>query len=408
MEERHVDGEIARFARRAADYKKALQLAPDARTLEIGAVVNLVAGLCDRGGWDRRSVRIVDLMAGSGVLTRALRACGFGHVVPIEACGEMRPDDSSELGYLNGQAFQHLKATLAHEEPDIIVSLAGFHHLLQYAGTTPDKAASIAYQLDVTDTCVSALSPGGYLLIVDITEVTNLPGLNVSPIKAWANCFQWECRVLRDDEQQKLAGSKSMAQFSKRVEDIFGHVRRDWPVQWFRRVVDTSTTLGHNDCAISEPLLRILALQYPENLQASSLACPWLFASSKAAEDFVLHKFGFFVERETALDQEKIRAEMANHLGVESKDSGRVALDWALCGLAIRHDKTDVEFDPVPIMNVVLMGALVVLCARIVGRLVYVSDAVDEMLGGAFWLASGAAAGIFIDVLKRKMIRRSK
>lgn len=406
MEEGHV--EITRFSRRAADYKKALQLAPDARTLEIGAVVNLVAGLCDRGGWDRQSVRIVDLMAGSGVLTRALHACGFRHVVPIEACGEMRPDDSGELGYLNGQAFQHLKATLAHEEPDIIVSLAGFHHLLQYAGTTPDKAASIAYQLDVADTCVSALSPGGYLLVVDITEVTNLASLNVSPITAWSNCFQWESAVLGGGERDRLSKAKSIAQFSKQVEEIFGHVDRDRPVQWFRRVVDSSTTLGHKDCAISEPLVRILALLYREGIQASALSCPWIFASSSAAEEFVLHKFGFFVGRETELDREYIRRQMADYLGYVHDSASRVALDWALCAIVVRHDKSEAEFDPVPIVNVVLIAGLIVLIARIIGGLAYAPDTIDETLGGAFWLACGAAAGIFIDVLKRKLIRRGR
>jgi hypothetical protein len=400
METRHV--EVERFARRAADYKMALQIAPKARTLEIAAVVNLVAGLCDKGGWDRHSVCIVDLMAGSGVLTRALHACGFSSVVPIEACGEMRPDDSNELGYLNGQAFQRLKATLAHEEPDIIVSLAGFHHLLQYAGTTPDKAASVAYQLDVIDTCMSSLNPGGYLLIVDITEVTNLASLNMSPIKAWAECPLGDGHLFSSDELKHLSSAKSLKQFSQKVEKIFGQIKKDCPVQWFRRIVDTRTTLGHKDCAISDPLLRVLSLQYPDSVQASLFCCPWIFGDLNQAEEFVLYKFGFLVERDTEVDRDEIRKAMVDHLGLEEVTDGRIDLDWALCGIAIRNDEKPAVFDPIMIVTLILTVALVAIIFRIIGRLMYASDAVDEVLGGTFWMACGAAVGIGIDVLKRR------
>ncbi len=400
MEIRHV--EVTRFARRAADYKKALQLAPEARALELAAVVNVVLGLCDKNKWRPSDVRVVDLMAGSGVLTRALLQSGFTHVIPIEACCEMRPDDSKDLGYMNGNAFAELRLTLAQLKPDIIVSLAGFHHLLEYNGTVVDRGASLASQLEMIEACVAGSNPGGYLVIVDISEVANPLSTTISPVDAWSGGGLREVRLLAEEESKTLMKSRSLEDFSRQIESIFGHVDRDCPVHWFRKVVDAKTKLGHKDFAISEALLRTLALYYSGSVRASSFCCPWLFESGSSATQFILHKFGFLVDRDEELDIPALGKDMMTYLGVEDSASSRVALKWALCGIVIRHEPEVGTFYSVPVLNILLLSALALLVARIVCRVSYASDAVDETLGGLFWLSCGAALGVLIDVLKSR------
>jgi hypothetical protein len=402
MEARHI--EVATFARRAAEYKLAMELAPEARQLELAAVVAIVAGLVQQRGWHREQVQIVDLMAGNGELTRALHAAGFMRVVPLEACNEMHPLDSAQLGYMNGGAFLNLTGTLSQLRPQVIVSLAAFHHLIECIGGEPDRAASIAQQCAVIDDCINALVERGVLLIVDICECSSLAPMRIDPVNAWSATGMRLLSQLSPAEAATLTSSDSVVAYSDAIERAFGRVDKTCPVGWFRQVVQRESVIGHRDAAVSDPLLRVLKLRFGNRLRATLFACPWVFASLATARTFVLHKFGFLVNNVSAPDQTAIDNGLRKYLRAIPDTQGRVALHWGLAAITIEREVKPKEFHAIAVVNVVLIVAIALLGARIIARLAYSPDGVDDVLGNLFWLVLGIGAAVCGDSLKRRFV----
>lgn len=391
------DLELRRFSRKASGYKRALEIAPRARDIELATVGAVTLGGCRARGWKPADVRVVDLMAGTGVVTSHLRKLGFSSVTPIEACPEMTPEDVDALGFKNGGSFDNLGATLSELRPHIIVALAGLHHVIERTGARVDPLRSVTSQMEMIEACVGGLEENGFLLIMDLAE-DNMPGdLVVDGIADWdaASFRDLECPAMA----RALTSATSLAACQSEIHRLFGSRNRSAALRWFREVVDRNTRIGHDDVALCRPLLQLLQLRYRHNLRVAKVSCPWVFTDEGTAREYVLQKFGFFVDRSPKeVDVISTAREIESYLelGAAAPD-GYKALSWGLGAIQISRP-TDPKVLP---LRPMLAGMFLLLAAIFVLRAAFRDLGLEQRCGGVLdnvtWMVVGAAFGFLIE-----------
>lgn len=342
METRHV--EIERFAKKADGYRAALQAAPEARALELSVVGAILCGYCKKKGLPRKEARVVDLMAGSGYLSNHLKTLGFGNVSAVEACAEMLPDKICDgpagVAAYRVKSIDDIDDVLDELIPHIVVSLAGFHHLIHYDGNKPDRFRSVLWQRRIFEKGIRGLQEGGLLLVADITEANAAVGLDVDNIGFWdASAFK-ELSVAPPDLREALLRTKNLAAYNDVISQRIGPNKVSPALRWFREIVDEKTSVGHEDMALSKELLELVSLNH--RIAWSSFACPWLFKSREEAGFFLTRKFGFLVDRKVhEVKVEDVLADAARIAGLYEVGEGRVAFGWNLSVLAIGVPKSE-------------------------------------------------------------------
>ena len=325
--------EIERFRKKAAKYREALDEHPYARLLELYPILWYLERHRTSLGENRRNLKIVDLMSGSGFLSENLAKFGYTKLHAVEFCEDMFRNASvynnkTQLHHLT--AFDHLEGLLDELQPDVIISLASFPHLIVYEnGDIMDKDASERLQAEVIDICMRTLKDNGILIIADLIEsdVVNTSTEEFkSPMKDIA------------EGMEKLGVSKSVTDLLKRNNTVHGASARllnefstkscNQSLKWFREIVDTNTTVRHKDVAISNNLLEKVS-RY--KIIVTKYTCPWMFGDEKSLKDFVYKKFGFCLDE--TYSSEEIENWTKKYLGIRT-NYGNWALGWNL-GLVI-------------------------------------------------------------------------
>ncbi len=324
--------EIERFALKAADYKRALEECPCARLLELYPILWHLDHYTEARGRARSHLRIVDLMSGSGFLADKLVRIGYSNVDAIEFCKEMTQDSSAfaKVRLHQLSTFDHLEGLLEAIKPDIIISLASFHHLLEYNTLGEiDKTRSVGLQKKVVEICMRSLKDDGMLLVEDLIE-EDVAESTIDPFKgAMRRCARQLHQLgLEPQFVEIISEPGSIRGVSSGLHKQCGGSYNGAPLKWFRDVVDAHTLAGHKDIAISNQLITELAEHRPYVVK---FGCPWVFSDLETLKRFLFLKFGFAVSstKAGALDPDAVLKKARDVLGVRSLNKTQV-LGWNL------------------------------------------------------------------------------
>lgn len=310
--------ELERFARKASSYREALELCPSARRLERNICLGLLKRIDEKGDKSRKIYG--DLMAGEGYLTRAIHD-QIGTAYGYEASRAMVAGSRffRDIPLIRSDRLAEL-ATRAGKEADIVVSLAGWHHILNRGSNgVVDRCRSLERQLSIVDRVLGPASRAQYLLIADV------------PIEPSQIGLADEAKDIVVGEVPGL-GMSSIAELDAFLNaELFQGQRRPAPARWFREVVDTKGEVGHADAFLDAKFLRELALR-GYSTQASCIACPWVFPSLTVMEDFVRSKFLLF-----DLNSVRLLELVREHLGIATVGT-ELVMGWNLWFIMIwRH-----------------------------------------------------------------------
>jgi len=310
-------------------------------------------------------------MSGSGFLSENLYKLGYTNLHAVEFCEEMYKDSSVynskvRLHFLS--SFDHLDGVLDEVKPDVIITLASFHHLLVYdTNDQVDKAASQHMQSDVVDICMRALPDQGILLIADLVDsgVTETPlELFKAPVAPIAN----ELVNLGLDKQigKLLSSGNSLHGISSLLHREFGTRSGNSSLNWFRSIVDKTTVVGHKDIAISSEFLESVASYRPV---ITKYACPWLFKDKIELEDFVFKKFAFGITKPGFQPKtlQEVTALSEQYLGVRS-NHGIYSLGWNLGIVLLGKRDPFSRSNDLNILSASLLAMAVILIIATVAR----------------------------------------
>ncbi|MBF0415216.1 MAG: class I SAM-dependent methyltransferase [Magnetococcales bacterium] len=313
--------ELTRFSKKANDYRQALNNCPKTRLLELYPILWYLELYIESRGKLKRNVKIVDMMSGSGFLSEHLYRLGFTDINAIEFCQEMSKDATvyvKKIRLHQLSSFDHLEGVLEQISPDIIISLASFHHLIVYSNNDIDRAASLELQKSVIEICMRTIPEHGIFIIADliennVLESTSEPIYGASALMA-NNLLKLGCHA---NIYKSVNGIKSLRGISSALNKKFSVKSGNLSIQWFREFVDINTSIGHKDVAISKELIDIIP-NY--NLFIIKYACPWLFSTIDELKEFVYLKFGFRVPICTKSSDE-VLSEAKNLLGIKNDDN---------------------------------------------------------------------------------------
>lgn len=324
--------ELERFAKKAKYYRQALETNPSARLLEIYPILWYLERHRNSLGKRRKNLRIVDLMSGSGFLSENLFKLGYTDLHAVEFCKEMYQDASAyrKVRLHTLSSFDHLEGVLGELRPDVIISLASFHHLIVYGHEGQvDKQASTELQSHVVDICMRALPDQGVLMIADLieNEVKETP---LEPFKSPMKNISASLGHLGIDgsivDILKLANSLHSA--SSILHREFGTKSINVGLDWFRTTVDKKTSVGHKDIALSKDFVEKVSNYRPI---VTKYVCPWIFKNDNDLAEFVFNKFGFALDerKKGGLTKDDVKTLVIDKLGIR-KNHGVSALNWNL------------------------------------------------------------------------------
>jgi hypothetical protein len=344
--------EMARFKQKAHGYRTAHQVAPSARAIEASAIVNCIEGYRLKKHLTKSELVIVDLMAGTGFVSKSLRQAGFKNIHALEACNEMSQETGGQHGSKQDEdfilhPFADIKAIgplLRQIGPHVIVCLGGFHHLIEFEADkkTVNAEASITLQEQVIKTCVESVSDDGMFLLVDVYE----DGFEKMSTTHWPYWHSGRAAQLLLDPsavpvsvKNDLLASDSFQKFATITESqLSGGVRKTNPaLHWFRRGVDELSTAGHKDIPITARLIDRISKDY--KVSVAYAITPWVFSNKATLDNFVLTFWFDDLTQDTAKVAEILkRAEEVSGVHVNGTFA---SFGWNLSFIAIEAKTSD-------------------------------------------------------------------
>lgn len=328
-----MEKEIDRFRKKAACYRQALKKEPHARLLELYPIIGYLEKYTKSTGKRKKSIRIVDLMAGSGFLSDNLYKLGYTNIHAIEFCKEMCQDSptfysKAQLHYIT--SFDYLEGLLEEIKPDVIISLASFHHLIVYdENGNVDRMKSINFQVNIIDKCMRTLSDYGIFLIVDLID-TNVLNPSRYPIKFSMKSVACSLHKLGLNNKlvNVISNCSTLHAVSSKLQGEFGNSINGRTLRWFRNVVDKMTSVGHKDIAISQDLIQQVINYHPIVIK---YVCPWVFNNINRLLDFVYKKFGFSITNSASsnINYDTLQKLIKKELGIK-ESSDYTLLGWSL------------------------------------------------------------------------------
>lgn len=392
METRDV--ELTRFARKADGYKAALEAVPEARTLELVVTAAIIRGLFNARGWSLATTPIVDLMSGTGVVSEYLTAAGFGCVHSIEACHEMLPSSDKREKFSRNEIRTLADALpmIRDIKPGVIVSLAGFHHLIQHDGRRVDRFRSVLSQVKVIEEFTPLLKARGVFLIVDLVEPD--AGADSRRLEPWDASVFRGATVLPESVKNSLIHTKTLEEYDRVVCEMLGNSKDNPTLSWFREVVDAETVLGHDDVALSNELLEVLRRHH--QVQWGSFHCPWIFETESKLKFFLARKFGFLVDRKPVdLNLTDLIENARTYAGLHILENGRIAFGWNLAALLIQRDYDNGVKNHLKEINILFICIAILLVVRIATRLLYPSflNSIEDQFDKTIFVFIGISVG---------------
>jgi predicted rRNA methylase YqxC with S4 and FtsJ domains len=361
------DIEIQRFAKKAKSYRQALQTAPKSRILEVAAIISTIEGYIKNNELDKKNLIVVDFMSGNGYLSNYLIQTGFNKVHAIEACNEMSKDSENyqnvELHPIS--SINESNSILKKIKPDIIVSLASFHHLIiRNTDQSINTKNSIELQSELITICEKNLNKEGLLIIVDLFDDSFQNVIDTySDNNYWAkNAFKKIINnsFINSEIKKKINNSKSLDNYSENLKDIIPNLanQKNPSLNWFRNTVNTKTTLGHDDVALSKDLLEKISSKY--KITADTFYCPWVFENENQMLLFLWNKFGFINNETNLIKEDEIIPHAMRQVGINRHQDKEYYFGWSLGIITIR-DKTSKERTFMKRLYLVQLIALIII-----------------------------------------------
>jgi hypothetical protein len=335
--------ELSKFMQKADDYKSALQLAPDARILEVSAIIGVLDGFIKDFSLSKSEVKIVELMSGSGYLTKYLAKCGYKNIHALEASNSMSSNINLDHKYITEHSIKDIfsiEPILMDIKPDIIISLAGFHHLMKY----DDKNniiinESIQKQKKAIDICMKYLNPNGLFILEDIYNIALHDKISIEPIYWNTNSIKkiLPKYLISTNLYKKLLKTKKINNFFSLVRDNFApplQKQTNPTNRWFNEVVDCYSTIGHKDVPISELLLNSLEKEY--DMKFITFDCPWLFNNLEECKNYII-SFWFKEHKDNDEKLSKILDKAKKINGIHTLNNNHIAFGWSLSLVTIQH-----------------------------------------------------------------------
>lgn len=333
--------ELDRFQKKAKEYSTALKKSPKARLFELYPVLQLLHMYCNSVSKSKSKLKIVDLMSGTGFLAENLYNVGFSNIVAIEFCDAMS-DGSDMFGnkivLKKAKTFEDMAILLNEIKPDVVVSLAAFHHLISYDTLgNVDFEPSCKQQKNIIDICLSALEENGMLIITDLSEnevEENVYPRDVFAMKAALNDLKK--LGVQKPLLKKLVKCLTISDTSKTISSEFlqrNKISKNLSLNWFRNFVDKNAEIGHKDIAISNRLCSSIK----NNMYCvSKFYCPWMFKNEEELQNFVEKKFAFSLNSTEKKQELNLEEDINSCLGIRQiNEQNVIFLGWNLAVLAV-------------------------------------------------------------------------
>lgn len=337
--------ELQRFAKKAAAYRQALESAPNVRVLEIAPIMAILEGFVRSNELEKQKLTIVDLMSGSGYLSNFLKQAGYNNIHAIEACNEMSSNSEiyKRVTLHSISSINDVNKILKDIQPDIIVSLASFHHLIvRNADSLINYEKSINLQNQLISICVKHLGKEGIMLIADIFDDSLLSLVDTFPDNKYWSKRDFKKIIDRSfihpDIKTKISSSTSIDKYSSLLNGFIPNLlnQQNPTINWFRNVVNKRSTIGHDDIAISQSLVEKISTKY--NITADIYYCPWVFENEKQFESFLWYKFDFVNNEKTLITIDEMKTLAKNEAGINQYQDKEIYFGWALSILTIRDN----------------------------------------------------------------------
>jgi len=341
MEGTNIEKE--RFQKKANGYSKALKLVPYARDFEIIPILNILNDFLNKSDLSKNSVRIVELMAGSGFLTNHLINAGFKNIDVFEVSPDMVNNisiNNSKRNNINIHPISditEIEEHLKQIKPNIIISLAGYHHLIDY---NDDKSInidkSIDYQKRVTDICINSVAIKHLVLIIDI--------FSDDILKAQPMPVYWKKKRYKFLLPSKLIPNKiSTSIYNSENIEVYSSIlfknfinpasKNNSAIKWFRNVIDKYTIAGHKDIAINKKFIKELKKDYL--VKYSSVYTPWIFKDRKQLNDYI--KTFWFLEKSSEKDKLKEIFDLIDVMNLSRTiEEGTTFFNWELTYITVQ------------------------------------------------------------------------
>lgn len=336
--------EIERFKKKAEHYKKALNLCPDARILEIFNIISIIDGYIKDNELDKSTLCIVDLMSGDGYLTKYLYKMGFRNIHAFEACNEMSFNSENynvpEVRLHPIPDILEIEKILCNLNPKIIISLASFHHLIitdNQPSNSINTIESLNLQQKVIDLSMRYLDEDGLFLIADIYNNASSTDEFITDIPFWSTDESYKLldKAIHDNDIELIKKSTNQANLSSIIDDKLTNFsyKRNPSINWFRQVVKKETTIGHDDFAISKDLIEYIKSKH--TYKYNTFACPWIFDNQELLKNFILNKFGFVLDNGSKISDEDVLKKANEINGITSIKDGKALFGWNLSVLLL-------------------------------------------------------------------------
>lgn len=343
MSQRSTHFTESHFDAKADRYQAAIRSVLTARYLELIPFFLLLDSCLAA---DPLKLRAADLLCGSGYLTESLRGC-FGQIHGVDVSQGMLRNFPRSARTIAVKAAVDEQTEILRDriKPNIIVSLAGLHHIYEMENGQVEDAPSGQLQEQLILDWATSLPPEGVMVIADVTDPT---------LSAPFSKDNSPCRVLTRPLRQKVETlwqslwqsidisdsaapflSSSLAEYVRAIGDVTHCPAQASPGQWFRKVVAAHGMFGHVDHFLNPQSLLGTLREHGFRAEYQEIPTPWLFP---AREDFVYYfyeKFAFGPPAQSFSDiseptQRLIETEANRHLGVCRLPGGGIAVGWRL------------------------------------------------------------------------------
>lgn len=330
------------FDAKATRWQSALRSAPNARNFEVLPLLIGLRALCERRP---EELVLADLLCGSGFLTSKLSGI-FKHSYGIDISQRMLEF------YPVGPHTSRIKASIADQpnilsdlvKPDVMVSLAGLHHIYETDGTVINEDESLALQRSVVLSWARSLQPGGVLVLADITDPEVDSPLYAGPraedrvsgtlARRYGDLLSPFSGHFDAEFFDRLVNCGSLKDYSSWLR-LKVNLKNVNPGTWFRNIVNQYGLFGHEDYFLKPDLICKSLKAEGFSVSFREIPAPWIFDSKAAFLYFFYEKFAFgprineFSEIPESISN--IICESAEqYLGLCSLPNGGLMVGWRL------------------------------------------------------------------------------
>ena len=344
----------AHFNAKADRYYLALRSYPLARMTELLPFFFLINTFIKR---DTRALTASDMLCGCGYVSSALNGC-FRQIHGVDVSERMLRyyPFSPRIEKLKAAVDQHSELLRKKINVDVIVSLAGLHHVYELTDGELNKQRSNKLQQSVLAGWAEALPVNGVMIIADVSMPEHKPKFQshkfslINGDTPLAKRYQ----KYRGDMISQFNGLDDLIPGTPNtIDDYINTIIKNVPSVveaqpglWFREVVSRYGIYGHVDNFLNpQMVIKSVVDKSSFDVAYIEIPTPWIFPDYDAFLYFFYEKFVFggVVHSLTQIDV-KIRNLILNRaselLGITKLKGGTIAVGWRLGFYVFRRKET--------------------------------------------------------------------